>query len=208
MDVIIDGSGDFDLRGEPEDLLVVVAMVNDHLRERGRSLVRLEVDGEVILPDTLTEKLAGKAPAEVGVIRCESEEIASLVNNCLSELRTALPELPVVCRHLAEVFQGESPEEGYDSFRELVEIWLHVKRREKLICDALDMDADALEVEGRKASVLYQELNGFLEEAAQALQDGDTVLLGDLLEYELAPRAELEAAIVDEIQARSQPKGG
>ena len=37
-------------------------------------------------------------------------------------------------------------------------------------------------------------------EAAQAVLDGDCILIGDLLEYELAPRAEQEARIVALLQ--------
>ena len=204
MDVIIDGAQDFELQGDPEDLVAVVAAVSEHLRTQGRTMVQLEVDGDNIAPEALTDKLSGVSPAGVGEMRVGSEAVTDLVNACLTELRTSLPELPEACRQLARVFQGETPDEGYDHFRELADIWMHVKQRERLVCGALGLGDDDLEVKGTKASLLFEELNGFLEEAAQALQDGDTVLLGDLLEYELAPRAEIETAIVDELQERAR----
>jgi hypothetical protein len=49
-----------------------------------------------------------------------------------------------------------------------------------------------------------RELNSFLDEAAQALRDGDTVLLADLLEYELSPRAELEGEIVSLLRRQAE----
>ena len=43
-------------------------------------------------------------------------------------------------------------------------------------------------IDGKGQSEFYQELNGFLREIAAAFEDMDAVLIGDLLEYEVAPR--------------------
>ena len=69
------------------------------------------------------------------------------------------------------------------------------------LADALELDAGALEVDGKTVQTIHAELNQFLQEAEQALKDGDIILLADLLEYELAPRAELEVSIVSLLQA-------
>jgi hypothetical protein len=118
------------------------------------------------------------------------------VNNCLAELERALPELPEVCHRLAEVFQSERPESGYEPFEQLAAIWKTIKEREIQIFNALDIDLGSIEVDGEPISRIHEELNQYIDEAAEALKAGDCVLLGDLLEYELAPRAETEAAIV------------
>lgn len=46
-------------------------------------------------------------------------------------------------------------------------------------------------------------MNKFLAEAVGALESGDLVLLGDLLEYELAPRAEAEVRITALLRERT-----
>jgi len=196
MDVIIDGARDFKLTGEPEDLMAVVAVVTEHLEAQGRSVVAVEVDGVSLHPETVEAKLAGRGLSGASEMRFESEDTVVLVRESLADLREALPDLPEACRQLAAIFQGEAPEEGYEPFQELAGIWLYVKRLEHLACTSMHLDSEVLEVAGRKVADHSRELNGFLEEAVQALRDGDTVLLGDLLEYELAPRAELEADIV------------
>ncbi len=122
----------------------------------------------------------------------------------LDGLTDTLPELASACRKLAAVFQSEIPEEGYEPFQELAEIWEFVKARQRLAAEALDLDLEALEVKGQPLAVHLRELNSFLEESAQALRDGDTVLLGDLLEYELAPRAELEGEIVSALRRQAE----
>jgi hypothetical protein len=93
------------------------------------------------------------------------------------------------------------PQEGFDPFVELAEIWGHIKSRESLVANSLELDLGNLEVDGKTVQSVHAVLNQFLEEAEQALKDGDIILLADLLEYELAPRAELEVSIVSLLQA-------
>lgn len=200
MDVIVDGASNYNLQGTPEDVFGAVSAVADMLRGQGRSILSVAVDGTEVSPDNIAERLKGKPLAEAGRLEIGSALTSALVEECLSGLREFLPELPQVCRNLAEVFQGEKPEEGFDPFVELAEIWGHIKTREALVANALEVDLGRLELDGKSVQSLHGELNQFLEEAEQALKDGDIILLADLLEYELAPRAELEVSIVALLQ--------
>lgn len=201
MDVIVDGASNYNLKGDPEDVLGAVAAVSEFLRGQGRSVLSVKVNGEEVSPEALADRLKNTPVANVSRLEFGSEHTSALVEDCLKGLQEFLPELPQVCRNLAEVFQGEKPEEGFDPFVELAEIWGQIKSREALVANALDIDAGKLEVDGKTVETIHAELNQFLEEAEQALKDGDIILLADLLEYELAPRAELEVAIVSLLQA-------
>ena len=201
MDVIVDGASNYNLQGTPDDVMGAVAAVSEFLRAQGRSVLSVKVDGEVVSPETIADRLKGTPLASVSRLEIGSESTTTLVEDCLQGLQEFLPELPQVCRNLAEVFQGEKPEEGFDPFVELAEIWCQVKSREALVANALELDAAALEVDGKTVQTIHAELNQFLQEAEQALKDGDIILLADLLEYELAPRAELEVSIVSLLQA-------
>jgi hypothetical protein len=201
MDVIVDGASNYNLKGNPEDVLGAVAAVSEFLRGQGRSVLSVKVNGEEVSPEALADRLKDTPIANISRLEIGSEQTAALVEDCLQGLQEFLPELPQVCRNLAEVFQGEKPEEGFDPFVELAEIWGQIKSREALVANALDLDMGQLEVDGRTVQTIHAELNQFLEEAEQALKDGDIILLADLLEYELAPRAELEVAIVSTLQA-------
>lgn len=196
MEVIIDGAKGFEVPADAGNVVAVLGVVGEQLSAGGRAMVGLAVDGETLTPEQVGERLANKPLAEVGELSVTSRPLLDMVNECLAELREVVPELPVVCRELAAVFQGETPDEGFEPFQELALVWGNVKLREKLVCEALGLDAGSFEVGGQPAEAQFKELNDFLEEAVQALKDGDTVLLGDLLEYELAPRAEQEAGLV------------
>ncbi len=201
MDVIVDGASNYNLQGAPEDVFGAVGAVSEFLRSQGRSVLSVKVDGEEVSPENIDQRLKGKSIADVTRLEVGSKSTSALVEECLSGLQEFLPELPQVCRNLAEVFQGEKPDEGFEPFVELAEIWGHIKTREALVANALELDLGDLEVDGKTVQSVHAELNQFLQEAEQALKDGDIILLADLLEYELAPRAELEVSIVSLLQA-------
>lgn len=207
MEIRIDGEHNFELLGEPQDVLAAVGAVNEYLRSNGRAILSLVLNGETITPETMAKRLKGMAISDSLVLDVGSESIESMVETCLAELNAVLPELPEACRSLAQVFQGDKPEEGFDPFIELANIWSLIKRRELLIATALELKMEDLVVGGVSIEASHNELNAHLEEAAEALKRNDCILLGDLLEYELAPRAEQEAAIVQLLQeqASAQP---
>jgi len=208
MEIIVDGERNFELQGEPQDLLSVIGAVSDFLRGRGRAILSVDIDGKPVSADALGDTVEGLDPAEIKVLSVGSGDLASMVANCLGKLQEVLPELPASCRRLAEIFHGDTPEEGFEPFTELARLWGLVKAREQLVIRTLDVDLDTLSLDGTPVSQVHTELNAFLEEAAQALADGDCILLGDLLEYELAPRAELESGIVALLQECAPAKSG
>jgi hypothetical protein len=201
MDVYVDNDRNVALEGNPSDLLSVVAALNNQLRARGRTILSLHVDGKDIPPDNLAE-MGSRTLDSVSRIDVVSEDIAVLVGEALREMDEVLPELPRACHMLASVFQGGSPTDGYVPFEKLAEVWGTLISRQLQIASLCECPIDELAAGAVPARRLHEELNGFLEEAAAALQSGDCVLLGDLLEYELAPRAEAEAQIVAALRKR------
>lgn len=196
MEVIVDGARNFAVEGTPNDLMAVVAAADAYMRQQQRMIVSIALDGVSVWPDQVMAKLKDVPIDAVKVLEIRSEACNALVETCLEELNNALPDLPSACRSLAEVFHGENPAEGYEPFHDLADIWGHIKERERMVLDALSVEADSLQVGETSIAAMHQELNQFLEEALAALESGDLILLGDLLEYELAPRAEREADIV------------
>ena len=208
MNVIVDRERNFQVQGEPKDVLAVVVAASQWLREKGRVIVSINVDGQSVSPESMAKDLKGRSLDDVNSIEIASDDVHTLVSTSLKELQEVLPELPNACHDIAEVFQSEEPEAGFDPFHRLAEIWGHVKVRQTQVAHALELDLDMLEVNGTSLKELHEELNGFLAEAADALEAWDCVTLGDLLEYELAPRAETEAAIVAVLQEQAARPAG
>jgi len=203
MEVILDGVPGFVVEGDPQDALAVVVAASDYLQEQGRAVLSLAMDGQAISPDGLADALKDRPLDSIRKIEITSESLLDLVDQTLRELEEVLPELPQACHDLAEVFQGDDPEAGFTPFHQLAEIWRNVKIRETQVLHALNEDAESLAVREAPLSKVHNELNEFLTEAAQAIEAGDLILLGDLLEYELAPRAEMEIDIVALLRQRA-----
>lgn len=202
MEVWVDGDNNFKVEGSPADLMSVFSAVSSFLRDRGRMAVEVKLNGASVAPMDLRSRFEGVSLDGVK-FEVRSDEIRKLVDECLSRLESALSELPQACRQLAEVFQGDVPSDGFEPFQHIADIWLHIKSQEHLVANALDLDLEASNIGGNTIGAMSEELNGFLEEAAEALKRNDAVALGDLLEYELAPRAEQEADIVAWLQERA-----
>ncbi len=205
MDVIVDGKPNAAL-GAATDPLAAVIAASEELQGQGRAMVAVRLDGEAIEAERLADALRACSAEQSHRIEIDSENVAILAVEVLSEFEEVLPELPEACHQLAQVLQGSTPSEGYESLQQLLDIWMHVKDRQLLVARSLGLDLGNVEIKGVPFEKLHSELNAFLTEAAGALEAGDNVLLGDLLEYELAPRAEAEATIIrllrQEIEAR------
>ncbi len=208
MEVMVDGKSDFSLKGDSGDVLSAVVAVSEFLQEKGRAILVVKTDGRSVPPEDLVVSLKGRPREDVKKLEVESEELTKLVSESLQDLSETLPELPKVCHELSAVFEGNAPQETLGPFQRLAEIWRKVKSRESMIANALGLRLDQLQLEGRSVAGLHEELNGFLKEAAGALECGDLALLGDLLEYELVPRAEVEVEVAALLRERSQGQTG
>ena len=206
MDVILDGNSNFQLEGNPADVLAAVGAVSEYLREQGRAILSIRSDGENVDADKLVDSLHGKSLEEIQTLEIESEDISKLVVSFLQDMGEALPEITKACHDLAAVFHSDAPHEGYEPFHHLADIWGSIKARETVVLHALELDPATFAIGDIVIDKHHEELNKYLTECADALEKNDCVLLGDLLEYELAPRAEREAEIVARLHAESQKR--
>ncbi len=196
MEVMIDG-----IVGEPPEdsaasVFDVVVAIGKKLQEQGRSIMAVEVDGEPVSAEQLVEAMKDKPATAIQRLFITSQDTQMLVQESLREIERTLPELPLACQELAKVFQSESPDAGYEPFQHLAAIWSVLKERELMVANALEMPLEELVIDDLSVETFHDDLNKYLREATEALKVKDSVLLGDLLEHELAPRAEKEAQIV------------
>lgn len=203
MEVIVDGEKNFSFDGTPDNMVEAVAAIVTYLQEQGRAMMAIEVDGKAVPSTALQETLEDMDTASVQIINVHSESLSALVDQTLSELEEYLPELPNACHSLAEVFHGEHPEEGFEPLSQIISIWSEVKQRQMQVANAIQLDLREITLQDASLEKRHDELNTFLKECADALEKGDCVLLGDLMEYELAPRAEQELEISGLLKERA-----
>lgn len=194
MEVIVDGAP-ANAPADAVDVMSVLADISESLQKQGRAILSVSADGQSLAPAQTAEILSGKPLDAVRRLEIVSEKTSKLVADSLTELEAVIPDLATACHELAAVFHGTQPRSGYEPFHQLANIWSHVKGRQELIAHTLGIALDSLALDGKTVGAWHTELNGFLSEAASAIESGDTILLGDLLEYEFAPRAETEVRI-------------
>lgn len=202
MRVIVDGTA-VDSPDPGTDVFEFIIGISESLQREGRAITSVFLDGRGLNPEQLRESCEGRAPREVEQIEIHSESVSHLVAQCLDELERAMPDLVTACRELAVVFQGMEPQTGFEPFEQLAKAWESIKSRQAMVARALGISLETDEIGGQRLSALHEELNSHLREAANALQKNDLILLGDLLEYELAPRAEVEARITRLLRDRA-----
>ena len=200
MRVLVDGQP-YDAGGAAS-LAEVLADVDDALHAKGRGILAVRVNGRHVSATELPVALAGRTPQNVSQLEIDTDDMLALAEENIANIKEVLPELPVACHELAAVFHSTTPERGYDQFKQLADIWSSLKEQEQQIAAALDVEMSDLRVAEQSLKARHEALNRRLEESAAALEARDTVLLGDLLEYELAPFAETELAIIDLLEAR------
>lgn len=196
MKITVDGRDDFPVGMSTRPLADLLYDVSGVLQGEGRAILAVLIDGNSINPDGLAAEFADKTTDDVSSLEIHSEPVLSLVEESLGDLEEVLPELPVACQGLSELFHGGESEEGIDKFHQLSEIWQAVKERQAQIFQALDLDVESIEIEGKKFSETATTLGETLAKAAQALVENDFVILSDLLQYELCPLAERELAVM------------
>lgn len=201
MRVLVDGN-DYYAAGGAHSLAQLLADIDGELRTQGRGILTMRLDGQHITADDLPTALAGRTPENVTQLEIDTDDMLALAEENIAHIKEVLPELPVACHELAAVFHSTTPERGYEQFKHLAEIWSSLKEQEQQIAAALDLEMHALVVADQSLEARHDALNRRLEESAAALEARDTVLLGDLLEYELAPFAETEIAIIELLEAR------
>lgn len=208
MKILVDGSPAVDFHQLPDTLAELINHLGTRLKEQDRAILSISIDGEKISYDDLTTAVSSQSLESINAVEVLSRSLPELALEQLDEIDAVLPELAPVCRSLAELFQSGGPKEGYEQFEQLASIWQDLKYKQRMVAQAVDCSLGDLSLGKSDVGKHHQELNTYLQEAAQALQAEDRVLLADLLEYELAPRAEEESKIVQALRERVEERTG
>jgi len=208
MEVLVDGAAQPPAGDWPGNVFDLVVAIGQKLHAQGRSIMSVRLNDDAVSAEALVDSMKSKPLSSVQRLVITSENTQKLVQESLSEIDRSLPELPVACHELARVFQSESPDAGYEPFERLAAIWSTIKERELMIANAMELSLEGLNLDDQTVRGFHDDLNGYLMEASQALRSRDLVLLGDLLEYELAPRAEKERTIVALLKKEAERQAG
>lgn len=109
----------------------------------------------------------------------------------LAELKSSVPLLREALDNTGEIsvfLQTGDDREALGRLVRFLEISQKMLRLIHRLNEHAILDLGGLDIEGAAISEFTGELNGYLIELSKAIEAGDTVLTGDLLEYEIGPR--------------------
>lgn len=198
MELFVDGEKiDVTLEGEKT--------VGDVLRsfeltceENGATVTKIRVDGENVTAETFDE-FAKKALAESTKIELEVVTRQAVVDG--------LKKLPPLFESLAEKMeqvpvnlQSGKGKEAAAAIAELadnIDFFCRVAALAALFPEVYE----TLAVDGKPAAEFFAGLTPILADFENALEANDTVLVGDLAEYEICPRLKLAAKALSALEA-------
>ncbi len=199
MKLVVDGAKNPVPFDSGMSLRSVLKRVDSYLSTSKRMMVSVCIDGRELSPEELGQESATTVDS-VQTVQVRSEPAAALADATLSEVEEHIPALSQTVKELAELFQQGNVAEGLEGCRRVMEIWMEIVSRERRAAAALQLNLDELQIDGKSFNERHVELNRFLQEALQAMERSDYLLLGDLLEHELAPRIDTELRIVNELR--------
>lgn len=185
MDILINGKNiDYSLESE-QTIGEVLGSVESACEEAGMTVISIAIDGAPVSPDEL-DGVFRQDPSSVSKIELETlsgddiRQMLADLGSRFSECVPALEDIPVQL----QIGKDIQVMETIHSFS------LDLERLYKLIplVHLTDLAPEDLTVEGIALADFPSNLAPLLSELLSALEQKDTVLAGDISEYELAPK--------------------
>lgn len=193
MNIVIDGQKiDFSIERE-KTVGEILGIMESECEKSGMTVTAIRADGREIPPEELDDLFA-LAPDKVGTVELSTIS-AKNVRTMLSELGGRfslcipdLVEIPVLLQtgkdiRVMEIINGFSSD-LYNLYQILP------------LLSVTGIDAKELEIDGTPLASYPTLLSPVLRDLLEALEKKDTILVGDLSEYELAPKIERLGAVL------------
>jgi len=186
LSCVIDGQvKSFNLNGA-DSLSVMLEGLNSDLAKGGRFIASLRVNGEEVAgnAEEASRRLDG-----IDSIEITTESPVCLVGKLLDEGEHYIDGLRAYMLQVAGDYSAGS-ERADGSFTEAVQGLQWFVQMTDFIESTLNLDFQKLLLNGRPVAEYVKSLNGILQEIVTAQEEGDPIMLADLLEYDLAPHLE------------------
>jgi len=186
LSCVIDGQvKSFNLNGA-DSLSAMLEGLNSDLAKGGRFIASLRVNGEEVAGNS---EEASRRLDGIDSVEITTESPLCLVGKILDEGQNYIDGLRAYLMQVAGDFSaGRDGADG--SFTEAVQgLQWFVQMTDFIEC-TLNLDFQKLLLNGSPVAEYVKSLNGILQEIVTAQEEGDPIMLADLLEYDLAPHLE------------------
>jgi hypothetical protein len=160
---------------------------------------------EIILswPDTIKEKVKANIEFIIKNLSERINEIADPVKNLIKSVE-GLQKSSAEIGEVSLLLQTGKDKQAMEyiinfsyQIEKILRLFTFIKETDIIVLDKLRIDEKSIEN-------FFNELNNILKELIEAFIANDSVLIGDLLEYETAPRLENLASFINELKTVSK----
>ncbi len=117
----------------------------------------------------------------------EVTDPAGMLQASAKTLSDLIPEIS----NVSVLLQTGKDKQALDSVIAFVELSENIIRLYSIIKETQAIDLSSITVNGIAFNAFYKDFNDILKELADAFESSDTVLIGDLLEYEIVPKIDI-----------------
>ena len=149
-----------------------------------RIVVAMRCDGREI-PQSEVDDILKKPASEFGRLDLHTQPIAALARATLAQAIAVLEDSTAMRERVADLLDEGRQEPAMAELQRLLEAWKQAQQTLLTTTQALRLPIDTLMVEGRSVIEVLEETKPMLTELRQAMSQGDHVLVGDLLRYEM-----------------------
>lgn len=173
-----------DALGQDATVSAVVDRVRAGIAGTGRMVLGLRCDEQDVSMDRL-EQVLGMPCAAVGRLDVVTGCPGALVADALSVTRGALTETYATVATAASHLSSGDTAEAMRELADCCAVWARVHEAVVRACGLLALDVSGVAIEGRAVSQWLRDLAKTLLGIKTAIESRDTVLLGDILRYEM-----------------------
>ena len=164
--------------------------------ENQAAVIGITVDGKTISAEIFDEEaskpLGKDTRFEFSVVTKDSIKQAFLgLSNLFSELSEKMEEVPAALQSGKNTEVSESIKKVADSIDQLCHI--------AALASLFPQDFTETKIDGKQFSEFFEDFSPILLDFEQALKNNDTVLIGDLSEYEICPRLKAISATLSKV---------
>lgn len=117
----------------------------------------------------------------------------------LLEAKKLLPQFQASLSEVADLLMAGQKHKAMSLFGTALGIWRKVVNYLKTVGMSYELNFGAIQFEDKSLEEKNMELLGVLQEIKKAMENEDSVMLGDLIEYELLEKVAVQGRIIDEL---------
>ena len=208
MDILVDERAYQPTGGSEQtvgELADEVVRASQDTQDAPRIVVGVFCDGEPVSQDHLDQVLM-KPLRDFEKLELQTQSLRALVTATLTQAIALFEEAGEIRIRAADLLAESKTETAMQHLQRFFNIWKQVQQSTLVCAQALGVDLDATQVNGRGLVEIFEPIRERLTGLKDAMADHDFVLVGDILRYEFAEPFNDWSTLLNELHEQAEAK--